>query len=193
VIQAVVNYYSETTNINNLENIMKLIHDSINIAETKDLETLKNQVKACIFIKLQEKDMDGFFGDVCRYAITLNKGGNFYEFDRLGWEDRDWHIMKECFHNAVEIETLVFYKYAVWRDNEGWRCVSRRKSGLEYLWTFFDPEMEALKECANTIIQKIYESKRQTAHEQKIAHVFFSRFEDWVQIIAKAKELRSVK
>ena len=39
---------------------MKLIHDSINIAETDNIETLKNQVKACIFIKLQEKDMNGF-------------------------------------------------------------------------------------------------------------------------------------
>lgn len=172
---------------------MKLIHDSINIAETDNIETLKNQVKTCIELELQARDMDGFFGAVCRYAGFLNEGGNFHEFDHPGWGDRDWQIMKECFHNAVEIETLIFYKYAVWRDNEGWRCVSRRKSGLEYLWTFFDPEMEALKECVNSIIQKVYEGKRQTVHEQKIAHTFFSRFEDWEQIIAKAKELRSVK
>lgn len=193
MIQAVVNYYSETTNINNLENIMKLIHDSINIAETKDLETLKNQVKACIFIKLQEKDMDGFFGDMCRYAITLNKGGNFYEFDRLGWEDRDWQIMKSCLKNAGDLETIVNYKYAVWRKNEGWRCVSGRDSGIEYLWDFFEPEMVALRDCASAIIQKIYEGKRRTVHENKIAHVFFSRFEDWDQILAKAEELKNVK
>ena len=172
---------------------MKLIHDSINIAETDNIETLKNQVETCIERELQVQDMDEFFGALCSYAAYLNEGGNFHEFDRQGWGDRDWNIMKECFHNAVEIETLVFYKYAVWRDNEGWRCVSRRKSGLEYLWIFFEPERLALKDCASTIIQKIYESKRQTVHEKKIAHVFFSRFEDWDQILAKAEELRSVK
>lgn len=172
---------------------MKLIHEFIKINETDNIEALKTQICACIYIKLQEQDMDGFFGDMCRYATVLNKGGNFHEFDHQGWGDRDWQIMKECFHNAVEIETLVFYKYAVWRDNEGWRCVSRRKSGLEYLWDFFEPEMVALKDCASAIIQKVYEGKRQTSYEKKIAHVFFSRFEDWDQIIAKAEELRSVK
>ena len=172
---------------------MKLIPESVNIAEIEDIETLKNQAKACIDLELQARDMDGFFGALCRYATTLNEGGNFYEFDRPGWENRDWQIMKECFHNAVEIETLVFYKYAVWRDNEGWRCVSRRKSGLEYLWGFFEPEMEALKDCASTIIQKFYEGKRQILHEKKLAHIFFSRFEDWDQFIAKAEELKNVK
>lgn len=172
---------------------MKLIHDFIKIDKIDNIEALKTQVKACIFIKLQEQDMNGFYGDFLRYVDVLDGTTAFYEFDKPGSEKMDWAIMKECFHNAMELETLVLYKYAVWRENEGWRCVSRRKSGLEYLWFFFDPEMEALKECVNTIIQKVYEGKRQTVHEQKIAHVFFSRFEDWEQVVAKAKELGSVK
>lgn len=172
---------------------MKLIHESINIAETDNIETLKNQVKACIFMELQNKDMDGFYGAFLRYVDVLDGTVRFYEFDKPGCECMDWAIMKSCFKNAGDLETIVNYKYAVWRENEGWRCVSGRKSGIEYLWDFFEPEMLALKDCASAIIQKVYEGKRQTSYEKKIAHIFFSRFEDWEQIVAKAKELASVK
>ena len=123
---------------------MKLIHDSINIAETDNIETLKNQVKACIFIKLQEKDMNGFFGDMCRYASIIGQGGRFHTFNREFNGEQDWEIMKACLINAGDLETIVNYKYAVWRENEGWRCVSGRESGIEYLWEFFAPEIRAL-------------------------------------------------
>lgn len=109
---------------------MKLIPESIHITNIRMLKTV---VKAAIDLRLQECDMEGFFGDFLRYVNVLEPNVKFYVFDRPGYEKTDWEIMKECFHNAMEIETLVFYKYAVWRDNEGWRCVSGRESGIEYL------------------------------------------------------------
>lgn len=193
MIQAVVNYYSETTNINNLENIMKLIHDSINIAETKDLETLKNQVKACIFIKLQEKDMDGFFGDMCRYASIIGQGGRFHTFNREFNGEQDWEIMKACLINAGNLDTLVNYKWAVYRENKGWRCVSGRETGIEYLWEFFAPEIRALMDYAERIIQKWHDRERLTRWEDDVRFSLMTRFEDWDQILAKAEELRNVK
>lgn len=173
---------------------MKLIHDSINIAETDNIETLKNQVKACIFIKLQEQDMNGFYGDFLRYVDVLDGTAAFYEFDKPGYEKMDWAIMKDCFHNAMEIETLIYYKYAVWRENEGWRCVSRRESGKEYLWDFFEGEVADLKEFAADVLQKIYDGEKEfDSYVRHVMLTFFTRFEDWDQIIAKAEELRSVK
>ena len=172
---------------------MKLIHDSINIAETDNIETLKNQVKACIWIKLQDQDMNGFYGDFLRYVDVLDGTAAFYEFDKPGYEKMDWAIMKDCFHNAMEIETLIYYKYAVWRENEGWRCVSGRESGQEYLWDFFQSEQKILRDVAQGIIHKTYNDEKLTIYEQRIILYFFARFEDLDQIFAKAEELRSVK
>lgn len=173
---------------------MKLIHDSINIAETDNIDTLKNQVKACIWMKLQDQDMNGFFGDFLRYVDVLDGTAAFYEFDKPGSEKMDWAIMKSCFKNAGDLETIVNYKYAVWRENEGWRCVSSRDGGKEYLWDFFEGEMTDLREFAADVLQKIYDGE--TEFDSYVRHVvltFFSRFDDWDQIIQKAKELKSVK
>ena len=172
---------------------MKLIHDSINIAETDNIETLKNQISACIYIKLQEKDMDGFFGDFLRNVAVLEQPVGFYEFDQSGCGESDWNIMKECFVNAASLDTIVNYKYAVWRENEGWRCVSGRESGQEYLWDFFQSEQKILRDVAQGIIHKTYNDEKLTIYEQRIILYFFARFEDLDQIFAKAEELRSVK
>lgn len=172
---------------------MKLIHDSINIAETDNIETLKNQVKACVFIKLQEQDMDGFYGAFLRYVDVLDGAAAFYEFDKPGSEKMDWTIMKSCLKNAGNLETIVNYKYAVWRENEGWRCVSGRKSGIEYLWDFFECERECLKEFAAEVIQKIYDGESFDSYVRHVVFTFFSRFEDWDQIVQKACELKNVK
>ena len=176
---------------------MKLIHEFINIAETDNIEALKTQVKACIFIKLQEQDMDGFFGDFLRNISVIDESTNesalFYEFDQSGCGESDWNIMKECFVNAASLDTIVNYKYAVWRENEGWRCVSGQKSGLEYLWDFFQSEQKILRDVAQGIIHKTYNDEKLTIYEQRIILYFFTRFEDWEQIIQKAKELKSAK
>lgn len=172
---------------------MKLIHNFINIAETDNIEALKNQIKACIFIKLQEQDMDGFFGDFLRYVDVLEQTVRFYEFDKPGCEIMDWAIMKSCFKNAGDLDTLVHYKYAVWRENEGWRCVSGRESGQEYLWEFFEGEVADLKEFAADVIQKIYNGEELSGYARHVVLTFFTRFEDWEQVIAKAEELRNVK
>ena len=172
---------------------MKLIHDSINIAETDNIETLKNQVKACIWIKLQEQDMDGFYGVFLRYVDVLDDSERFYEFDKPGCECMDWSIMKACFVNAGDLDTIVHYKYAVWKEGEGWRCVSGGDAGMEYLWYFFEPDIEMLKEFAADVLQKIYDGEERTSYAKHVVLTFFSRFEDWDQIVAKAEELRSVK
>ena len=172
---------------------MKLIHDFIKINETDSIETLKAQISACIFIKLQEQDMDGFYGTFLNYVDVLEQTVKFYEFDKPGCEIMDWAIMKACFVNAGDLETLVNYKYAVWRENEGWRCVSRRKSGLEYLWEFFEAEMTDLRELAADVLQKIYEGEELTGYARHVVLTFFTRFEDWDQILTKTAELRSVK
>jgi hypothetical protein len=172
---------------------MKLIPESINIAETNDIETLKNQISACIYIKLQEQDMDGFFGDFLRNVDVLEQTVRFYEFDQSGCGESDWNIMKECFVNAASLDTIVNYKYAVWRENEGWRCVSGRDSGLEYLWDFFQSEQKILRDVAQGIIHKTYNDEKLTIYEQRIILYFFARFEDLNQIFAKVEELRSMK
>ena len=173
---------------------MKLIHEFINIAETDNIEALKTQVKACIFIKLQEQDMNGFYGDFLRYVDVLDGTAAFYEFDKPGSEKMDWAVMKSCFKNAGDLETIVNYKYAVWRENEGWRCISGKESGLEYLWDFFEGEMTDLKEFAADVLQKIYDGEKEfDAYVRHVVCTFFTRFEDWDQIVAKAEELRSVK
>lgn len=173
---------------------MKLIHNSINIAETADLETLKNQVTASLFIQLQEKDMCyGLFGVVCRYASIFNQGGNFYTFDRTGQGAKDWEIMKYCLHNAGDLDTIVHFKYAVWRDNEGWRCVSDRESGMDYMFDFFEPEMKEFLDTVRDILQRCYDGRKQSAKNHQIWLTILSRFEDWDQIIAKAEELKENK
>lgn len=172
---------------------MKLIHDSINIAETDNIDTLKNQVKACIWMKLQDQDMNGFFGDFLRYVDVLDGTVRFYEFDKPDCECMDWAIMKACFANAGDLDTIVHYKYAVWRENEGWRCVSGRDSGKEYLWDFFEGEMTDLKEFAADVIQKIYDGEELSGYARHVVLTFFSRFEDWDQIVQKARELKNVK
>lgn len=172
---------------------MKLIHDYINIAETDNIEALKTQVKACIFIKLQEQDMDGFFGDFLRYVEVLEPTLRFYEFDRPGKGGFDWEIMKQCFKNAADLETIVNYKYAVWRENEGWRCVSGRESGIEYLWDFFEGERTDLCEFAADVLQKVYDGEEEfDAYVRRAVFTFFTRFEDWDQIVQKARDLKNV-
>ena len=173
---------------------MKLIHDYINIAETDNIEALKTQVKACIFIKLQEQDIDnGFFGDFLRYVDVLDGTVRFYKFDKPGCEMMDWAVMKACFVNAGDLDTIVNYKYAVWRENEGWRCVSGRESGLEYLWDFFEGEMADLKEFAADVLQKVYDGEELTSYAKHVVLTFFTRFEDWDQIVQKARDLKNVK
>lgn len=172
---------------------MKLIHEFIKIDKIDNIEALKTQISACIFIKLQEQDMDGFFGDFLRNAVVIDESAMFYEFDQPSRGESDWKIMKECFVNAASLDTIVNYKYAVWRENEGWRCVSGEKSGLEYLWDFFQSEQKTLREIAQGVIHKAYNDEDLTMYEKRIILYFFSRFEDWDQIVAKAEELRSVK
>ena len=172
---------------------MKLIHEFIKINETDSIEALKNQISACIYIKLQEQDMNGFFGDFLRYVEVLDGTAAFYEFDKPGSEKMDWAIMKACLVNAGDLDTIVNYKYAVWRENEGWRCVSGRESGLEYLWDFFESEMTDLREFAADVLQKVYDGEELTSYAKHVVLTFFTRFEDWDQIVAKAEELRNVK
>lgn len=172
---------------------MKLIHEFIKINETDSIEALKTQIRACIYIKLQEQDMDGFYGAFLRYVDVLDGTVRFYEFDKPGSECMDWAIMKACFVNAGDLETIVNFKYAVWRENEGWRCVSGRESGKEYLWGFFESEMTDLREFAADVVQKIYDGEELTSYARHVVLTFFSRFEDWEQVIAKAEELRNVK
>lgn len=169
---------------------MKLIHECINIAETTDLETLKNQIKACVFIQIQKKDLDGFFGAMCRYASIIGQGGKFHTFNEEGNGEKDWEIMKACFINAGSLDSIVHFRYAVYRDNEGWRCVSDRESGIEYLWEFFDPEIRALMDYAGRIIQKWYDGDRLTRWEDDVNFTLFTRFEDWDQVRAKVNELK---
>ena len=172
---------------------MKLIPDSINITETDNIETLKNQIRACVFIKLQEQDMDGFYGAFLRYVDVLDGTAAFYEFDKPDSEKLDWAIMKACFVNAGDLETIVNDKYAVWRENEGWRCVSGRESGIEYLWDFFESEMTDLKEFAAEVVQKVYDGEEFDSYVRHVTFTFFSRFEDWDQVVQKARDLKNVK
>ena len=123
----------------------------------------------------------------------LDDSQKFYEFDTPENGETDWAIMKACFVNAADLDTIVNYKYAVWRENEGWRCVSGGDAGMEYLWYFFEPDIEILKEFAADVIQKKYNGEMLNDAERQILLCFFLRFEDWYQIVAKAEELRSVK
>ena len=172
---------------------MKLIHDSINIAETDNIKLLKDQVHDCVYMALRDRNMDGFYGDFLRYVDVLEQTVRFYEFDKPGSEAMDWAIMKACFVNAGDLETIVNYKYAVWEENEGWRCVSGRESGQEYLWDFFECEITDLREFAADVLQKVYDGEELTSYAKHVVLTFFTRFEDWEQIIQKAKELKNVK
>ena len=172
---------------------MKLIHEFIKINETDSIEALKTQISACIYIKLQEQDMNGFFGDFLRYVNVLEQTVRFYEFDKPGCECMDWAVMKACFVNAADLETIVHYKYAVWEEGKGWRCVSGRESGLEYLWDFFESEMTDLREFAADVLQKVYDGEELTSYAKHVVLTFFSRFEDWDQIVQKARDLKNVK
>lgn len=172
---------------------MKLLHNSIDLAKTDNIKTLKEQVSDSVYIQLRQQDMDGFYGAFLRYVDVLDGTVRFYEFDKPGCECMDWAIMKACFVNTGDLETIVNYKYAVWRENEGWRCVSGRESGQEYLWDFFEGERTDLCEFAAEVVQKVYDGEME--FDSYIRHVvctFFTRFEDWDQIIAKAEELRNV-
>lgn len=172
---------------------MKLIHDSINIAETADLETLKNQVKACVYMELQKHDLDGFFGAMCRYVSIIGQGGKFHTFNEEGNGEKDWEIMKDCLTNAGDLDTIVNFKWAVYRENEGWRCISGRKTGINYLWDFFVPEVRAMMDYAERIIQKWYDGDRLTRWEDDVNFTLFTRFEDWDQVRAKVNELKENK
>lgn len=172
---------------------MKLIHDSIKINETDSIETLKNQIKACVYMELQKQDLEGFFGAVCRYASIIGQGGKFHTFNEEGNGEKDWEIMKACFINAGDLDTIVNFKWAVYRENEGWRCVSGRESGIEYLWDFFEPEVRAMMDYAERIIQKWHDGDRLSRWEDDVTFTLFSRFEDWDQVIQKAHDLKNVK
>ena len=172
---------------------MKLLHNSIDLAKTDNVKTLKEQVSDSVHIQLRQQDMDGFFGDFLRYVDVLEDTVRFYEFDKPDSEKLDWAIMKSCFKNAGDLETIVHYKYAVWRENEGWRCVSGRESGIEYLWEFFEGEKTDLCEFTADVIQKIYDREELTSYAKHVVLTFFNRFEDWEQVVAKAEELGSVK
>lgn len=172
---------------------MKLLHNSIDLAKTDNIKTLKEQVSDSVYIQLRQLDMDGFFGDFLRYVDVLDGTTAFYEFDKPGYEKMDWDIMKSCLKNAGDLETLVNYKYAVWRENEGWRCVSSRESGIEYLWDFFECEMTDLREFAADVLQKVYDGEELSGYARHVVLTFFTRFEDWDQVIQKAKELKNVK
>lgn len=172
---------------------MKLLHNSIDLAKTDSIKLLKEQVSDSVYIQLRQQDMNGFFGDFLRYVEVLEPTLRFYEFDRPGKGGFDWEIMKQCFVNAGDLETLVNYKYAVWEEGKGWRCVSGRESGIEYLWDFFESEMTDLREFAADVLQKIYDGEELTSYAKHVVLIFFTRFEDWDQIVAKAEELKSVK
>lgn len=169
---------------------MKLIPESINITNIRMLKTV---VKAGIDLRLQEVNIDGFFGDFLRYVDVLEPTVKFYEFDKPDCEKMDWAIMKACLINAGDLETIVSYRYAVWRENEGWRCVSGRESGIEYLWDFFEAERYALTDIAADAVQAVYEGGELSGYARHVVLTFFTRFEDWPQIIAKAEELKNVK
>lgn len=170
---------------------MKLLHNSISLNETNSIKTLKEQVSDSIYIVLRERNMDGFFGDFLRYVDVLEPTVKFYEFDKPDCEKMDWAIMKSCLINAGDLETIVNHKYAVWRENEGWRCVSGRESGIEYLWDFFEAERYALTDIAADAVQAVYEGGELSGYARHVVLTFFSRFEDWPEIIAKAEELRA--
>lgn len=172
---------------------MKLLHNSIDLAKTDNIKTLKEQVSDSVHIQLRQQDMDGFFGDFLRYVDVLDGTVRFYKFDKPGCEIMDWAIMKACFVNAGDLDTIVNYKYAVWEEGKGWRCVSGRESGLEYLWEFFESERTDLREFASDVLQKIYDGEELTFYAKHIVLTFFSRFEDWSQVVAKAEELKNVK
>ena len=169
---------------------MKLLHNSIDLAKTDNIKTLKEQVSDSVHIQLRQQDMDGFFGDFLRYVDVLDDSEKFYEFDKPEHGETDWAIMKACFVNAGDLDTIVNYKYAVWKEGEGWRCVSGRESGIEYLWYFFEPDIEMLKEFAADVVQKKYNGESLNYMDRQVVLCFFMRFEDWYQIIAKAEELR---
>ena len=170
---------------------MKLLHNSIDLAKTDSIKLLKEQVSDSVHIQLRQQDMNGFFGDFLRYVNLLDDSQKFYEFDTPENGETDWAIMKACFANAADLDTIVHYKYAVWRENEGWRCVSGGEDGMEYLWYFFEPDIEILKEFAADVIQKKYNGEMLNDVDRQILFCFFLRFEDWYQIVAKAEELRS--
>lgn len=172
---------------------MKLLHNSIDLAKTNSIKLLKEQVSDSVYIQLRHQDMDGFFGDFLRYVDVLDGTAAFYEFDKPDSEKLDWAIMKACFVNAGDLDTIVHYKYAVWRENEGWRCVSGRESGQEYLWDFFEGERADLCEFAADVIQKIYDREELTSYAKHVVLTFFSRFEDWDQVVQKARDLKNVK
>lgn len=169
---------------------MKLIPESVNITNIRMLKTV---VKAGIDLRLQEGNIEGFFGDFLRYVDVLDGTVRFYEFDKPGSEKLDWDIMKACFANAADLDTIVHYKYAVWKEGEGWRCVSGKESGLEYLWEFFEEERYALTDIATDAVQAMYDGAELTSYAKHVILTFFSRFEDWDQVIQKAEELRNVK
>jgi hypothetical protein len=172
---------------------MKLLHNSIDLTKTDSIKTLKEQVSDSIHILLMQRDMGGFFGDFLRYVDVLDDTVKFYEFDRPGSGETDWAIMKACLVNAGDLETIVNFKYAVWREGEGWRCVSSRESGIEYLWDFFECEREDLKAYTADVLQKIYDGEELDNYAKHVIVTFLSRFEDWEQPFMKAKELRNVK
>ena len=169
---------------------MKLIPESIHITNIRMLKTV---VKTAIDLRLQECNMEGFFGDFLRYVDVLEQTVKFYEFDKPDSEKMDWTIMKSCLKNAGDLETIVNYKYAVWKEGEGWRCVSGRESGLEYLWSFFEEERYALTDIATDAMQAIYDGCGVTTYARHVICTLLSRFEDWDQFIAKAEELKNVK
>ena len=170
---------------------MKLLHNSIDLAKTDSIKLLKEQVSDSVHIQLRQQDMNGFFGDFLRYVNLLDDSERFYEFDKPENGETDWAIMKACFANAADLDTIVHYKYAVWKENEGWRCVSGGDAGMEYLWYFFEPDIEILKEFAADVIQKKYNGELLNDADRQVYSVFFTRFEDWIQVIAKIEELRS--
>ena len=48
-------------------------------------------------------------------------------------------------------------------------------------------------EFAADVIQKIYDGEERTSYAKHVVLTFFTRFEDWEQVVAKAEELGSVK
>ena len=71
--------------------------------------------------------------------------------------------------------------------------MSGRESGQEYLWDFFECEITDLREFAADVLQKVYDGEELTSYAKHVVLTFFTRFEDWEQIIQKAKELKNVK
>ena len=169
---------------------MKLIPESIHIT---NINMLKTVVKAAIDLRLQECNIEGFFGDFLRYVDVIEQTVRFYEFNKPGSEAMDMAIMKACFVNAADLDTIVHYKYAVWKEGEGWRCVSDRESGIEYLWEFFEEERYALTDIATDAVQAAYDGCGITPYARQVICVLLSRFEDWDQFIATAEELRNMK